>query len=363
MLLSCSSKTVNNVIDAADNDISHHNIISYDDFMECDDVDEVVVEISDTDEYNISKIQDFLTTGGIVLQRYNNVYNDDLFDLPLESSRTTADSDDAECVASIYYGIAEQIGVKDILVESNDPKVIETAISDGLLSVKKRQEDASIQDYSVDANTEYTTEYIGEYSYLYTYIPYFRVDALYEVYTVQDLKSGKDYYTVMGYVFGDPGYVMNNTDKNYEKKYQCDNLGVTFESTTTGLTRKDYSPVRTVNATTYNVDIGLSLDKEGIGLSLPLLSASYNISDTKIDVNSTTKITDWVVSYADFSDSQKQTSEFHPSIIWECPSSFDSAGFSITTSYQVDSWNTFPVSRSFTANITCYPDRIAWEKG
>lgn len=337
MLLSCSSETVNNVIDAADNDISHHNIISYDDFMECDDVDEVVVEISDTDEYNISKIQDFLTTGGIVLQRYNNVYNDDIFDLPLESSRTTADSDDAECVASIYYGIAEQIGVKDILVESNDPKVIETAISDGLLSVKKRQEDASIKDHSVDANTEYTTEYIGEYSYLYTYIPYFQVDALYEVYTVQDLRSGKDYYTVMGYVFGDPGYVMNSTDKNYEKKYQCDNLGVTFESTTTGLTRKDYSPVRTVNSTTYNV--------------------------TKIDVNSTTKITDWVVSYADFSDSQKQTSEFHPSIIWECPSSFDSAGFSITTSYQVDSWNTFPVSRSFTANITCYPDRIAWEKG
>lgn len=362
MLSTCPSEVVNNIVDDTNQRTLYHDIIPYDDLMEYATTDDVIVEITNTDEYSVSEIENFLLAGGIILQRCENEENNALLNLPFEVSETIADEEDIECVASIYYGVAGQIGVKDIIVESNDSKVIEESITNGLIAVEKRQKDASIQNYSVDAETEYATEYIGEYSYLYTYIPYFELDVLYEVYTVQDLQSGKDYYTVMGYVFGNPGCVMNSVDEDYEKKYQCDYLGVTFEATTTGLTRKDYSPVRTIDTDTYNVDIGLSLEKENIGISASLFSASYSIPDTDIEVTSTTKVTDWVVSYADFKDSQKKTSEFHPAIIWECPSSFNSAEFSITTSYQVDSWNTFPVSRSFTANITCYPDRITWER-
>ena len=362
MLIPGSSGTINNIKNNTSKETVNYNIMSYDDMMEYDAVDDIVVEIANTDECSSSEIKDFILSGGIVLQRYEDEKTDNLLNLAFEISETVADEEGADCVASIYYEVAGQIGVKDIIVESNDSKVMEESITNGLKAVKNRQKDVSIQNYSVDAETEYATEYIGEYSYLYTYIPYFELDVLYEVYTVQNLQSGKDYYTVMGYVFGNPGCVMNSVDEDYEKKYQCDYLGVTFEATTTGLTRKDYSPVRTIDTDTYNVDIGLSLEKENIGISASLFSASYSIPDTDIEVTSTTKVTDWVVSYADFKDSQKKTSEFHPAIIWECPSSFNSAEFSITTSYQVDSWNTFPVSRSFTADITCYPDRIDWER-
>lgn len=260
-------------------------------------------------------------------------------------------------IATLYYNYLGAIGIRDVYVEEVEETQYEVLIAEEVnyIKVKIENQTKTVSDV-VPYTTTYATTYIGEYTNSYTYKPKMRFEVDYDFYTVQDYTDGKDYYSVIGNVFGNSGRAMTDLgESGYESKYETDNLIVTFESKTTGFTREEYGPSRTVGSNSYSFNIGASFGKN-VSVNTGF-SSSYSIADTDINVSSSSTKTVWTVEYKN--DAQKQTSEFHPAITMSCSSSTSSVQMYIDTSYQVDSWNTLPDTRNFSTTITFYPNRIS----
>lgn len=305
----------------------------------------------------------FLENEGIIVVMHNSEevisLNEDL-NIPFALEEMDGNNDNTIKIATLYYNYLNAMGIRDIYVEEVNETQYEDIIIEEVNVVRTKIENESegIISAPVSYATSYETTYIGEYTNSYTYKPKMRFEVDYDFYTVQDYTDGKDYYSVIGNVFGNSGCAMTDLGySGYESKYETDNLVVTFESKTTGFTREEYGPSRTVGSNSYSFNIGGSFGKN-VSVNTGF-SASYSIADTDINVSSSTTKTVWTVEYKDNTDSQKQTSEFHPAITMSCSSSTSSVKMYIDTLYQVDSWNTLPDSRNFSTTITFYPNRIS----
>lgn len=299
----------------------------------------------------------FLKNEGIivVIHDENKIISlDEDLNIPFSCDEVANDNDNIIKIATLYYNYLNAIGIRDIYVENMEVTQYEVLITQEVNSVREKianQSENATSDVATYATT-YETTYIGEYTKTYTYQPKMKFEVDYDFYTVQDYVDGKDYYSVVGKVYANSGRSMTDLGASgYEEKYEADNIIVTFESQTTGFTREEYGPSRTIGSSSYSFDIGASFG-ENAGFS-----ASYDISETDINVLSSSTKTVWTVEYK--KDAQTQTNEFHPAITMSCSSSTSSAKMYISTSYQVDSWNTLPVSRSISTTITFYPGRIS----
>lgn len=270
----------------------------------------------------------FLENKGIIVvlqDRKETISLDKKLNIPFSFEEADKSSDNMIKIATLYYRYLGAAGIRDIYIEDVDESEYEVLIAKEVSTVRTKIENQAkdvISDEVADAAT-----YIGEYTSSYIYKPKMKIEAGYGFYTIQDYVDGKDYYIVLGDIIGNSGRAMTDLNESgYKSKYETDNLIVTVESQTMGFTREEFAPGRTVG------------------------------SDTEIGLLSHPTKTIWTVKYIDGKDSQKKTSEFHPAISMSCSESTDSVQMCINTSYQVDAWNTLPVSRNFSTIITLYPD-------
>lgn len=327
------------------------------------DTDENILVLSHAAFSSDIDYSHFLENEGIIIVLHDSEevisLNEEL-NIPFAFEEMGGNNDNTTKIATLYYNYLSAMGIRDIYVEEVDETQYEDIIIEevNVLRTKIENESENVISAPVVYATSYETTYIGEYTNSYTYKPKMRFEVDYDFYTVQDYTDGKDYYSVIGNVYGNSGRAMTDLGySGYESKYETDNLVVTFESKTTGFTREEYGPSRTIDTDSYSVNIGGSF---GQNVSVNAgFSASYSVADTDINVSSSSTKTVWTVEYKDYTDSQKQTSEFHPAITMSCSSSTSSVKMYIDTSYQVDSWNTLPDSRNFSTTITFYPNRIS----
>lgn len=311
-----------------------------------------VLQLSSDDQYDVDVVRNYIMAGGIVV-----------VDNEAESFAATITGEpnisfqfdeklSSNLVATLYYEYKDVIASKEIIVEGEDIQQNKNdSIARGVALARDEQNRA------VD---EPEDEFlIDRLTFLYSCVPYFQIDGSYNVYTVQDSSIGEDHYVIWADIYGNSGSAISSINSHYDNKYQTDHMIISMDSQTSGFERVQYDPKSTEKASSYNVNVGLTISKD-FGLSLGLFNKTYEVPDIDIGAVSTSDTTVWTINYR--GDAQKRTTELHPAIDWRCPDNTQEVITNSTITYQVDSWNTLPVERTIGYNLIFTPTSAIIER-
>lgn len=161
---------------------------------------------------------------------------------------------------------------------------------------------------------------------------------------------------IIGTIYANPGRAMyDGGDRSYDYDIQGDGLDVSISAESSGVTRVEYGPSRTVGESSYSYSLGGDWSNSGVSVSGGF-SYSQSISDTDINVNSLPNITTWNVVLS--GEAQKQTCTFSPAITYSTSKSKAYAKFYVDTKFNTDAWNEFPTHTTIGKSVVCYPSSI-----
>lgn len=305
--------------------------------------------------YDAEQLNVFMEQGGIIVSKSDSpTINKELntsISLITEKEDTLTNTDSGKDIATLYYKYGNGLdGIYVINIGENDQVNETNLINEAISEIRDRQITYSY-DAELTASNKSATA-LGVFDATYTRIPKGKLNVSYKIFTVQDYLS-RDYYIVKATVNGMPGCVLSKTNSDYESKYQGKGMEVSIGTPTTSTTLDEFGPLRTINSTTYTVDIGGQLSDNG-GFSINGgWSYSRTIVDTDIDAEFTTTLASWDVTLR--SEAQETSFPFYPAATFDCPSSKTQIKINIYASYDLDSWNTLSETISLNRTITCKP--------
>lgn len=319
-----------------------YSVCDLDSVVVLDNLDYFKTNSFDTLKKNIEQ-------GNILVMEYQNFESiDNNLDIPFEITGLGCDGED---VLTFYYEFSDgACGVHILNCHNVTDEEKKTMVDEILTSIHSSQEEISIAKAS-DVSTRSTTEkYLGKIDYTSSYRPRGKLNLSYNFYTVQDYSS-RDYYIVKGSINGMPGCILSEDDSNYESKYQGKAMTALIETTSDSVTVDSYGPHRTVDTSSYSVNVSGTFQK---GVS-PSFSGGFNYTrnlvDTDIEASATTRYAEWEIDFD--GNAQENSFNFEPAVTFDCPSSKSYVDFSLSATYDVDAWNTFNHTISSSISVRC----------
>ncbi len=314
-----------------------------------------VVTVTDVELMNMTNVENLtnhIDDSGIVVVRHSKYTNSQIAS-KLKMALTITEQGESQDIASIYYtyGGGKQ-GIYIISGNESETLDIDGLIAEGISIIQDRQANRSTQSInSIDSATS-----LGFVDVTTAVEPKGKLRASYEIFTVQNYHD-LDFYIVKANISGLPGCVLASDNGNYKKAYQIEELSATISTPTTSTSLDAYGPHRTIDSSSYSVDVGLSVDSEGtIGISGGW-SYSRNIEDTDIDASCTDKKAYWDITLED--DAQKNSFTFEPSASFKCPYNKASVQIDVSASCVFDSWFAFEETVSLNRTIICTPSSLS----
>lgn len=315
--------------------------------------DASIIDITDSELMSMesaTSLIEHMNNMGIIVIRHSEYTNSQIASkLNMSMTIREQESGDTYDAASLYYTYgAGKKGVYIINVQTSNTSGIDDLITEAVGIIQERQ--ATSQIAMVDNTT--SAESLGMVDVTTTIEPKGKLRASYEIFTVQNYHE-LDFYVVKANISGLPGCVLASDNSNFKKAYQIENMSATISTPTTSTTLDAYGPHRTIESSSYSVDIGLSIDSdETIGISGGW-SYSRNIEDTDIDASCTDKKASWDVTLRD--EAQKTSFTFEPSASFKCPYNKASIEINVSASCVFDSWFAFEETASYNRTIVCTP--------
>lgn len=318
-----------------------------------DNISDNVQYLTD-DNYNPEQLQNFMSNGGIVVVIHDgeeNKISEEQLGIPFSMESNLSGSnvcgDLGKDIVTLYYNYGDgRNGIYIINVGTNDNPQQDELIDDAISIIRKRQK-AYTNDVSI-ATTSSSATSIGIIDVTTTREPKGKLNASYEVFTVQDY-CDRDYYIVKSTLNGMPGCILNSS--KYDSKYQGEGMYATIGSSTSSVTIDAYGPHRTVKSNSYTVEVGGSWSKEGGFEISGGWSWTRNIDDTDIEASCTTNTATWDITLR--SSAQKTSFAFEPAVTFDCPSNKATVYVSVYASYDLDSWDTLAETIELSRTIKC----------
>ena len=312
---------------------------------------------SDTNEKKFQK----LSCNNIIAVYHNDDNYNSIADKLGYQFNVTDDNDNnsANTYCTLYYYDQDNVPIiHDIDIDQNCSEKENNEFVNSVVSKVKREiVKKNTRDYSVAKlmSTSYTTKYLGQYKRSYKNADVSLLEVNYKFYTLQNYQ-GNDFYTIIGTIYANPGRAMyDGGDRSYDYDIQGDGLDVSISAESSGVTRVEYGPSRTVGESSYSYSLGGDWSNSGVSVSGGF-SYSQSISDTDINVNSLPNITTWNVVLS--GEAQKQTCTFSPAITYSTSKSKAYAKFYVDTKFNTDAWNEFPTHTTIGKSVVCYPSSI-----
>lgn len=303
---------------------------------------------------NFNKLKDFMENDGIVVVVHNNGAENYISEKQLgipfsvENDLTNSNLGDelGIDIATLYYNYSDdRSGIYIINTDTTDKAQRDELINEAISVIRERQ--ITYENETALAADSNSAKSIGIIDVTTTREPKGKLNASYEIFTVQDYSS-RDYYIVKANLKGMPGCIMGD---NYDSKYQGEGMDATIGSSTSSVTIDAYGPHRTIESNSYSVEIGGAWSTEGNFE----ISGGWNwtryIDDTTIEASSTTDTATWNVTLDN--NAQETSFDFEPAVTFDCPSNKSTVYIAVNASYCLDSWNTFPETIELSRTIKC----------
>lgn len=322
------------------------------------DMESRVRYISGTDD--LRDLDSFLESGGVAIilhDTYDPQIVENHLEIPLgaEFVEDEENTNKGRNIATLYYHYgAGRSGTYIINVSEESTTPYEQYIEEALYDIRIHQdcEDSEIQ----TAASSDSAKSLGTVRIVKVKEPKGKITASYEVFTVQDYQS-QDFYIVKANINGMPGCILEESNDAYESKYQGEELGATISTSTSSVTINAYGPERTINSSSYTVNIGGAWSAEGgFGISGGF-SYTKNIYDTDIDVACTSKKADWDVTMK--GEAQKTNCSFYPAVTFVAPGSKTSLEISVSASYLLDAFGVSAEEIELSGVLTCTPQSVS----
>lgn len=273
------------------------------------------------------------------------------------SPLSTKSMDRGVDVAAIYYEYKENVlGTYIINIGSGDTVNVDILIDEAIAEIKARQNSPTLSALST-TDVPDGTQLLNVFTFFSVRTPKGKLSATYE-FAVTPGYAGRNYFVVKATFDACPGYILSDTDSNYQRKYQCETLITTIGAGESSLWIKDYGPKRDIEtgSTSYTVDITSGLAAIMTSFTgftgIPLQYSRYvNHQDTTISVSGDTDFREWNVALT--SGAQKAICTFEPAATFWCSSNKTSANIDLSAVFEVNSWDTAIEGIPMDYTVTC----------